>query len=141
MALERLELPSGGWVEMKDPLFLRGRDRDALIRELNGGKNAPDPEAKDPTAKWDAGFRAVKIMAGILITTWHLPYEPDPAEDGTARSWVLPSEDYTIMDELYAADVAAIEEKVKVAQKVLMPQKPSVDQHADKESPSTPESA
>ena len=59
----------------------------------------------------------------------------------TARDWVLPSADYTIMGELLAGDVAVIEEELKVAQRVLMPQKPSVDQHADPESPSGPESA
>lgn len=140
MTLKRLELPSGGWVEMKDPNWLRGKDRDALIRKLNGGENAP-VDAKDPDATMVAGFRAVKIMAGIMITGWHLPYEPEPAEDGTARPWVLPSVDYTIMDELFAPDVVMIEEELKVAQRILMPQKPSPDQHADPESPSTPESA
>lgn len=140
MAQKRLELPSGGWVEMKDPNFLRGKDRDALIRQLNGGKNG-QIDVSDPDAKLDAGLRAAKIMAGIMITGWHLPYQPDPAEDGTARDWVLPSVDYTIMDELLAPDVVLIEEELKVAQRVLMPQKPSPDQHADPESPSGPESA
>ena len=141
MAVKRLELPSGGWVEMKDPNWLRGKDRDALIRKLNGGKDAPDLKNADDEAKLDAGFRSVKIMAGILITGWYLPYDPEPAEDGSARHWVLPSEDYTIMDELFAPDVVLIEEEIKVAQRILMPQKPSPDQHADPESPSTPESA
>lgn len=140
MAQKRLELPSGGWVEMKDPNFLRGKDRDALIRQLNGGSNGKI-DVNDPDATMDAGLRAVKIMAGIMITGWHLPYDPDPADDGTPRPWVLPSVDYTIMDELYAPDVVLIEEELKVAQRVLMPQKPSPDQHADPESPSGPESA
>lgn len=140
MTLKRLELPSGGWVEMKDPNWLRGKDRDALIRKLNGGSNGKI-DVNDPDATLDAGLRSVKHMAGIMITGWHLPYEPDPADDGTARDWVLPSVDYTIMDELLAPDVVAIEEELKVAQRILMPQKPSPDQHADPESPSGPESA
>jgi len=140
MAQKRLELPSGGWVEMKDPNFLRGKDRDALIRQLNGGKNGKI-DVDDPDATMEAGLRTVKIMAGIMITAWHLPYQPDPADDGAARDWVLPSVDYTIMGELLAGDVATIEEELKVAQRILMPQKPSPDQHADPESPSGPESA
>lgn len=140
MAQKRLELPSGGWVEMKDPNFLRGKDRDALIRQLNGGKNGAI-DVNDPDATMESGLRAVKIMAGIMVTSWYLPYDPDPADDGTDRVWVLPSADYTIMGELLAGDVAVIEEELKTAQRVLMPQKPSVDQHADLESPSGPESA
>lgn len=140
MAQKRLELPSGGWVEMKDPNFLRGKDRDALIRQLNGGKNGKI-DVDDPDATMEAGLRTVKIMAGIMITSWYLPYQPDQADDGTDRGWVLPSVDYTIMGELLAGDVATIEEELKVAQRVLMPQKPSPDQHADLESPSGPESA
>lgn len=140
MAQKRLELPSGGWVEMKDPNFLRGKDRDALIRQLNGGKNGKI-DVDDPDATMEAGLRTVKIMAGIMITAWYLPYQPDPDDGGTARDWVLPSVDYTIMGELLAGDVATIEEELKVAQRILMPQKPSPDQHADPESPSGPESA
>jgi hypothetical protein len=141
MAQKRLELPSGGWVEMKDPNFLRGKDRDALIRQLNGGKDAPDLSAADPAAKTDAGLRAVKIMAGIMITAWSLPYEPEPLDDETPRAWTLPKNDYTIMEELFAGDVMAIEKELQAAQRILMPQKPSPDQHADPESPSGPESA
>lgn len=138
--MARIELPSGGWVEMKDPLFLRGKDRDALMRKLQGGGSMVKADSDD-MAKMEGGLKSVKILAGIMITGWHLPYEPEPSEDGTERAWTLPGNDYTIMDELYAADLNRIETELKAAQQVLMPQKPSPDQHADKDSPSGPESA
>lgn len=135
MALEtRLELPSGGWVEMRDANFLRTRDRDQMIRRIQ----APENEG---LSEIDKGLRSIQILAGIMITAWSLPYEPEASDDGAVRAWTLPKNDPTIMEELFAADGAVIDEKLTEARKVLLPSKASPDQHADKESPSSPESA
>jgi hypothetical protein len=135
MALEtELTLPSGGTVTMRDPNFLRSRDRNEMIRKVNG----PDAEGKSDI---DKGLYGIQVMAGIMITDWLLPYEPEDNADGSPRAWTLPKNDPSIMDELYAADTAVIEEKLVEARKVLMPQAASAEQHEDPESPSGPESA
>lgn len=132
--MARETLPSGGWVEMRDPAFLRGKDRDALIRRVQG------PET-DGLSDTDKGLKAIKELAALMVEAWELPYQPDNNDDGTARSWTLPKNDTTILEELLAPDLQFIENHLEAAQKVLMPLKASPDQHADPESPSGPESA
>lgn len=135
MAMEtREELPSGGWVEMRDPMFLRTKDRDQLIRQVQSAD-------RKELSEIDQGLLGGKELAALLITAWHLPYQPDDNEDGTPRSWTLPKNDVTILDELYVSDWAVVEEHLKVASKIINGGKASPDQHEDPASPSGPESA
>lgn len=134
----RHDLPSGGWVELRNHNYLRGRDRKALMRKLN-------PSADDERPAIDRGFEAIDILTAMMITGWYLPYEPEPADNGdgttTARQWVSPAEDPTILDELMAPDSAALEKLLAPARAVLMPSAPSPDQSGDPKSPSGPENA
>ncbi|GAA1030803.1 MULTISPECIES: hypothetical protein [Amycolatopsis] len=131
------DLPSGGWVELRDPNWLRARDRQALIRKIT-------PDDNDQRDKFTLGFDAINEIAALMITGWSLPYEPEPvvAEDGTetARPWTLPKNDVSILDELLAGDSAALEQLLEPARAVLMPQKPSPDDVDDPASPSGPAS-
>lgn len=132
------DLPSGGWVEIRNHNYLRGKDRKAMLRKLN-------PTAQDDRAPLERGLEAMDILAGEMITAWKLPYEPEPVDNGdgttTARPWTLPGTNPSMMDELMAADSVKLEELLGPARKVLMPQAPSPDQSDDPESPSGPLSA
>lgn len=130
------DLPSGGWVELRDPNWLRARDRKALMRKIIRDDEIPTVER---------GFAGLEQISVLMITGWSLPYEPEPVvnDDGTEtpRAWVLPKTDPTILDELTAADDVALEELLEPARRVLMPQKPSPDDVDDPASPSGPASA
>lgn len=128
----RHDLPSGGWIEMRDHNFLRAKDRRALLQQINA-----DPELSN----MDRGFAAMQMVAALLITQWQLPYEPDRAPDGTARGWTLPSNDRSLLDELLLEDDTVLQELIDPASRILLPRKPSPDQVDDPESPSGPESA
>lgn len=132
------DLPSGGWVELRNHNYLRGKDRKALMRQLN-------PVVNDTRPAIDRGLEAQDLLTAMMITAWGLPYEPEPTDNGdgttTARPWTLPSNDVTMLDELMAADSAKLEELLAPARKVLMPQAPSPDQADDPESPSGPGNA
>lgn len=134
----RHDLPSGGWVELRDPNWLRARDRNALMRQIT-------PEDGDNTPRIEQGFRALNAIHALMITGWSLPYEPEPvvAEDGTEtpRPWTLPKNDPAILDELLAPDAVKLEELLEPARRVLMPSKPSPDDVDDPASPSGPASA
>ncbi|HWD02735.1 MAG TPA: hypothetical protein VG674_09810 [Amycolatopsis sp.] len=130
------DLPSGGWVELRDPNWLRARDRKALMRKILRDDEIPTVER---------GMAGLEQISVLMITGWSLPYEPEPVvnDDGTEtrRAWVLPKTDPTILDELTAADDVALEELLEPARRVLMPQKPSPDDVDDPASPSGPASA
>lgn len=132
------DLPSGGWVELRNAHWLRAKDRNALMRRIV-------PEDADSKSKIDLGFEALNEIGALMIVAWSLPYEPDPepGPDGTdqARSWTLPKNDPSILDELLAPDAVALEDLLAEARKVLMPQGPSPDQSDDPESPSGPGNA
>lgn len=132
------DLPSGGWVELRNHNYLRGKDRKALMRQLN-------PSADDLRPAIDRGFEAIDILTAMMIVGWSLPYEPEPLDNGdgttTARAWTLPKDDPTLLDELMAPDSAALEKLLAPARAVLMPSAPSPDQSGDPESPSGPGNA
>lgn len=130
------DLPSGGWVELRDHNWLRARDRNALMRKITAEhENVP---------QIDQGFRALNEITALMITAWSLPYEPEPivAEDGTEtpRPWTLPKNDPSILDEVLAPDAVKLEQLLEPARRVLMPSKPSPDDVEDPASPSGPAS-
>jgi hypothetical protein len=134
----RHDLPSGGWVELRNHNYLRGKDRKALMRKLN-------PSADDTRPPIDRGFEAIDILTAMIVVGWSLPYEPEPLDNGdgstTARAWTLPENDPSLLDELMAPDSAALEKLLAPARAVLMPSAPSPDQSEDSESPSGPGNA
>jgi hypothetical protein len=133
---EKHDLPSGGWVELKNPNWLRTKDRNALVRKIQEGKTDSDV---------DRGITSIRQMIAMLVVSWSLPYEPDPVDNGdgttTARPWVLPSTDPAIVDELLVTDGNALEKLLEPASRVLNPKAPSPDDTEDLESPSGPGNA
>ena len=121
------ELPSGGWVELRDPNWLRARDRNQLIRQVTS--------LDDSMPLGDKAIHTLNALAALMIVDWKLPYEPEPTEDGTTVAWSLPKTNPDILEELTAPDAARLQELLEPAQRVLMPTRPSPDDHADPHSP------
>lgn len=133
MSSIRHELPSGGWVEVRDHTLMRSKDKKTFLRKFA-------PRAED-LSDLEKGFLLTDGLMAALITDWKLPYEPDPADDGSPREWVLPSADETLVDELTAPDYEAVQKIIEDARKVLFPVPASPDQVNDKLSPSGPANA
>lgn len=124
--MQRHTLPSGGWVELRDPASLRARDQKALMRELNYDSEKPIASGLDMTDG----------LIALLVTGWGLPYRPDPDRD-----WVLPSQDVTMVDELSLPDYGVVTELVRPAQKAMFPGKPDPTDYDDPTSPTAPANA
>lgn len=132
--MSRHELPSGGVVYLRDHTMLRGKDFKRIAQAV------PKPA---PGQKPDQMGVGLDITAGViaaLVTDWKLPYEPDPADDGTPREWVLPSVDVSMVFELSMADHTALSALVDQAQKAAFPAKPDPTDFADPLSPTEPAS-
>lgn len=65
----RLNLPSGNWVEFRDPDELRARDQRRIIDQI-----------RDTEKTLSAGMDAAHGLACMLITAWSLP-APPPIQD------------------------------------------------------------
>lgn len=97
---ERLDLPSGGWVEFHDPKDLKGRDYKRVMRGL---KNT------------DAGAATVDLLDGliaVMVARWDIPYLPGAP---------LPCDDIAMTDELTIADLSAIQVAVRPAMHLILP--------------------
>jgi hypothetical protein len=91
--MARYNLPSGGWVELRDPNTLKARDRKNVIRGVQ------DPEEGHVMA------RVVDMSDGIaamLITAWSVPYL-------NGGDTPLPSQDLSVLDELSISDDGALQ--------------------------------
>lgn len=132
--MSRHELPSGGVVYLRDHLMLRGKDTRRIAKAI--------PKPADGEAP-DALGIGLDITAGViaaLVTDWKLPYDPDPAEDGTPREWVLPSVDVSMVFELSMPDHSALSALVQEAQKAAFPKPPDPTDYPDELSPTEPAS-
>lgn len=118
--MTRINLPSGGWIELRDPRELKARDKKAIIRNMQ-----PPDEAKP------LGF-ALDVADGLacmLIAAWEIPYLPGAP---------LPSADPAQLDELTIPDYDAVMDAVRPAQELLFPRPATPDDHADPTSPTGP---
>lgn len=134
-AIVRHDLPSGGWVELRDHTLLRAK---ALKRVIRNGNIARDAAGG---LDIEMGFSITDNLIAILVTAWEVPYEPEPAEDGTVRDWVLPSVDMSIVDELSAPDFSLLQELINPARQLLFPGKADPSDAEDPTSPTEPASA
>jgi hypothetical protein len=121
----RYNLPSGGWVEIRDPKLLKARDRKAVVRGVQ------DPEEGHTMA------RVVDMSDGIaamMITAWKLPYLPDA---------VLPSQDLSLLDEMTIEDDSALQGTPEMleAARLFQPTKPDPSDYDNPDSPTEPASA
>lgn len=125
-------LPSGGWVELRDLSGLKARDHKAILRGMGN---------PDPNKAMSFGIDMTDGLISTMITGWSLPYGQD---------WAIPSlcimrDPITgtpvVLDDMQAADYAALEELMLPAQKVLFPKKADPTDVENPASPTAPASA
>jgi len=136
MTNERHILKSdGAWVELKDLLDVRARDRKKVMSVLTagvqmdintGGINADSAKVLQA---YESGIP--EAVAALLITAWEIPYSPDAK---------LPSIDVDSIGDLRLDDYDRLMEIIKPAVDLLMARPPSPDDYADPTSPSEPAS-
>lgn len=120
MADNRLDLPSGGWIDLRDPDTLRRGDRNRVRRAIKTDSTAGGVLVDTTDA-----------LAAVMISAWEIPYLPEAP---------LPSQAPGILDQLTVADSNALDKALEPANATLFPTPASPDQHADPESPSAPAS-
>lgn len=64
---ERIDLPSGGWVEFHDPEDLTGADHRRVMAAINGDPSTP---------RVAMAMDMVYTMAELMIKAWKIPYTP-----------------------------------------------------------------
>jgi hypothetical protein len=159
----RLELPSGGWVDVRDLSSLRARDQKRLMRSMN---------FDDQEDKVASGLDMTDALIALLVTDWEIPYardiDPDRARDGRALAavaalgagrmdllpesgaepaavdlskFVLPSEDISVIDDLQVPDYGVLNRIAQDAMKVMFPKRPDPSDYEDPTSPTAPASA
>lgn len=124
--MARIDLPSGAWVELRDPEDLESRDLDEAMKDL------PRPDTDKP---FPFSTQLTYQIMLVMITDWNVPYLPDPQ--------ALPIAKPEQLRRLKIADRRALEKALEPARELLFPKapEPSDDQLEDPGSPSMPASA
>jgi hypothetical protein len=120
----RVDLPSGGWVELRDPREIRAKHRKRVMDTL-------DPErmrAGTPGVAFDMTDGLMMMM----VEKWSIPYLP--------AAGARPSESPASIDELTIPDYDRISDELEAAQKLIFPMPASIDDRAPG-SPTRPASA
>jgi hypothetical protein len=116
---DRVELPSGGWVQLRDLDDLRSHHRSAVLKAF-------------PT---DGNFTPLSVLhmqhrlAEVMVVAWSLPYLPDAP---------LPADDPKIMDELRVRDENKLNKALKPVMDMLDPDAPDPADHENPDSPTEP---
>ncbi|MEU8968168.1 hypothetical protein AB0D11_02635 [Streptomyces monashensis] len=109
---ERIKLPSGAWIQLKDPHTLRRGDRQAVLRAV-----------QDPESTMAAGLDMVNGLLKVLVIDW-------------SYSLPIPSESPGSLDLLPLEDDDALTEAIEPIRKMLFPEKP--DPVKDAKDPASP---
>lgn len=91
----RVTLPSGGWVELRDPALLRVRDRKQVLRSAEG-------------AGIDATMASAEMVMALAVAKWSFDLP-------------VPSDDMTVLDGLEIGDYDAIAEAAQPFTDALFP--------------------
>ena len=125
----------GAWVELRDLLDVRARDRKKVTGIMTSAVHITDLSTGAMDADADVVMKAYEsipeVVAALLITAWEIPYAPDAK---------LPSIDPDSIGDLRLDDYDRLMEIVKPAVDLLMARPPSPDDYADPTSPSEPAS-
>lgn len=136
LAGDKIPLPSGGWAVFRDVTGLRSKHQKMIMR---AGARALDAAGVGTEAGGiERGWATTEALVAFLVLSWTIPYDPDPFDP--TRTWVLPSIDPTIMDDLRPEDYTALMDALSPARKTLFPSPPTPDDHADPASPTGPAS-
>ena len=119
--MERIDLPSGGWAELRDPKTLRAKDKRRVLKNIKG-----TPDEENPVA---ASLDTTDGMVCMMVTAWEIPYMPDAA---------LPGDAPEMLDELEIPDYDVLLEAVTPARELLFPDKITPDDHDKPDSPPAP---
>lgn len=118
----RIELPSGGWAEIKDAKQIRAKHRKRVIDQLNMDRL----QASTPGVAFDM----VDGLIMMMVEKWSVPYLPDCAR---------PVDDPTSVDELTIPDYDALSDALQSAREVIFPTPVSVDGAGTPGSPTRPD--
>lgn len=117
----RIELPSGGWAELRDAKEIRAKHRKRVVDQLNMERlNANTP---------GVAFDMVESMMILMIDKWFIPYLPDCAR---------PLDDVTSVEELTIPDYDALSTALESARATLFPSPATVDGAGTPGSPTPP---
>lgn len=98
---KRLDLPSGGWVEFRDPRMVRAREKRRVMRAIN-----------DPDKAAAMAMDVTEGIAAMLVERWEVPELPNLP---------LPIEDLNVFDLLTIPDYDTIIEAARPAMKLFFP--------------------
>jgi hypothetical protein len=142
LAGEKVTLPSGGWVLLRDVTKLRSKHQKEVLRagaraeDAVGGRNEDGTPTESSSI--ERGWAVTETLIKHLTLDWSLPYPADP--DDPTREWTLPGIDPTIIGELTTEDYKAFMEALTPARLVLFPPAPTPDDHDKPDSPTEPAS-
>jgi hypothetical protein len=126
----------GAWVELRDLLDVRARDRKKVMAIMTSAIRITDFTTGEMDADTTQVMQAYEsgipeAVAALLITAWEIPYAPDAK---------LPSIDVESLGDLRLDDYDRLMEIIQPAMDLLMPKPVSPDDYADPTSPSEPAS-
>ncbi len=117
--VERVELPSGGWVQLRPYADLRAKHRRRVMAKFpENGRFTPD-----------AVLRFQRELAVVTVLAWHLPYEP---------SAPLPADQPDVLDELQVRDEKELYRALQPIMDLLDPDSIDPAEHANPDSPTGP---
>jgi len=109
IVVKRVELPSGGWAELRDPREMRTKDRKRALSGVD--MNGPQVVM---------GLDMLSGLAVMLVDKWTVPYAPF----GDVVRLGITFED---IDELIPGDTDALTAACEPARRLLFPEMPSPD--------------
>lgn len=112
---QRVSLPSGGWVHLRDPHTLRRGDKQRAMRSVK------DTDAGDLAQALDL----VNGLLTVLIIDWSYPFP-------------VPNESPASLDLVPLEDDEALSEAVEEARALFFPSKPDPKDAKDPASPTEP---
>lgn len=115
---ERVELPSGGYIQLRALEDLRAKHRKAIAATIPDYRMRP----------LDILTMQQKV-AEVMILDWHLPYQPDAP---------LPSVQPDILDELSMRDENLLNKHLEPVLELVNPATVDPADHADPDSPTEP---
>jgi hypothetical protein len=116
---DRVELPSGGWVQLRHLDDLRSHHREAVLDAF------PDDDRLTPKAV----LVMQRTMAAVMVVAWSLPYLPDAP---------LPGDDPTVMRDIRVRDEKRLMKALKPVMDMLDPDAPDPADHENPDSPTEP---
>jgi hypothetical protein len=104
-----VDLPSGGWAELRDPREIRTKDRKRALAGVS-----------DERGKLVMGLDMMAGLAVMLVEKWSVPYSPF---DGGTRLGLT----FEDVDELIPGDTDALSAACEPARRLLFPGQPTPD--------------